>query len=56
MGREKDSPTLEDALDGLIAAGEWCDENGHKDLSSKINRVYQTLGERELGQPDDERE
>lgn len=54
MTDKESSPGLEKALDGLIAAGKYCDENGHEDLSSEINRVYQALGKRELGQPDEE--
>lgn len=35
---------LEDALDGLIAAVNYCEDNGMNDLSRKISGLYQDVG------------
>lgn len=47
---DDDTTNLEDALDGLLAAVEYCDEQDHRDLSYVLGHVYQLLGDRELGE------
>lgn len=44
---------VETALDGIIGAVRYCENNGHDDLSEELNSVYQELGKRDLGQDDD---
>ncbi|WP_436932486.1 hypothetical protein [Halosimplex halobium] len=45
-----EDPDLEDALDGLIAASAFCEEQGHHELSHVIGHLYQRLGDLEMGE------
>lgn len=47
---DQTKPDLEEALDGLITAANYCDQKDHHDLSYVISHLYQLLGERELGE------
>lgn len=47
----KDEPTLEDALDGLINAVNYCDDRGMNDLAIEIAGLYQQVAK---DSPEDE--
>lgn len=39
---------LEDCLDGLMDAVYYLEDEGHDDLSMRVNRIYQEVGDRVL--------
>lgn len=41
---------LEAALDGLMTAARYSEQEGHEDLCYLISHLYQLLGDRELGE------
>lgn len=49
---DPENPDLEDALDGLIAASNYCDRQGHHEMSHLIGHLYQRLGGLEMGAGD----
>lgn len=40
-----EDPTLEDALDGAIAAANYCDEIGEAELARILGTCYQLIGD-----------
>lgn len=45
LGISPENPMLEDALDGLITAANYCDDVGLHELALEIGELYQRLGE-----------
>ena len=39
----KDDPDLEDALDGLINATNYCEQHGHDELAREASGLYQAV-------------
>lgn len=53
---DAENPDLEDALDGLIAASNYSDKQGHHEISHVIGHLYQRLGDLEMGEQESDHE
>lgn len=47
---DPENPSLEDALDGLLAAANYCDQQDYRALDYIIGNLYQTLGARAINE------
>lgn len=42
----KEEPEVADALDGLVDATRWANNNGHDELAIELGKLYQEVGKK----------